>query len=110
MVGKPKTTENFEARQKYWENKEARDAEVVEPRITFSASQRDAIEVIRIAMEHEALAFGNASKGAKLGMILDFVDEVTARFYAQRIDAANTVKTMMPEAAGAASRLRGGVS
>lgn len=92
--GTPKSTENFEARQKYWENKELRDIEVVEPRITFSAAQRDAIEVIKIAMENDALAFGNASKGAKLGMILDFVDEVTARFYSQRINAAETVKSL----------------
>ena len=90
--GGAKSSENFEARQKYWENKEARDIEVVEPRITFSAAQRDAIEVIKLAIENDALAFGNASKGAKLGMILDFVDEVTARFYSQRINAAETVQ------------------
>lgn len=98
--GKPKTTENFEARQAYWENKERRDVEVVEPRITLSAAQRDAIEVVNIAMRHDALAFGNAAKGAKLGMILDFVDEVAARFYSQRINAAQTADGFAePEAA-----------
>lgn len=87
-------SENFEARQKYWENKEQRDIEVVEPRITFSAAQRDAIEIVGLALKHDMLAFGNAAKGAKLGMLLDYVDEVTAKFYAQRIDAANTVVGM----------------
>jgi hypothetical protein len=89
---KPKSTENFEARAAYWDAKEKRDIEVVEPRITFAAAQRDAIEIVRIALEKDMLAFGNANKGAKLGMLLDFVDETTARFYAQRINAAETVK------------------
>ena len=92
--GTPKSTENFEARQKYWENKEIRDIEVVEPRITIAASRTAAIQVIDIALRHDALAFGNASKGAKLGMILDFVDEVTARFYAQSMNAASAVAEM----------------
>lgn len=92
--GKPKTTENFEARQKYWENKEIRDIEVVEPRITWSASRSAAIEVIGLALQHDALAFGNASKGAKLGMILDFVDEVAARFYHQSMAAAETATAL----------------
>lgn len=105
--GKPKTTENFEARQAYWENKERRDVEVVEPRITLSAAQRDAIEVVNIAMRHEALAFGNASKGAKLGMILDFVDEIAARFYSQRINAAQTAEGFAEPAVAAA---KGGTS
>lgn len=88
--GKPKTTENFEARQKYWENKELRDIEVVEPRITWSSSRTAAIEVVGLALQHDAIAFGNAAKGAKLGMILDFVDEVAARFYHQSMAAAET--------------------
>lgn len=93
---KPKSNENFEARQKYWEDKEKRDIEVVEPRITFSAAQRDAIEVVGIALQHDLLAFGNAAKSAKLGLLLDYVDEVTARFYAQRIDAAATAAGFAP--------------
>lgn len=92
--GKPKTTENLEARQKYWENKELRDIEVVEPRITWSSSRTAAIEVIGLALQHDALAFGNAGKGAKLGMILDFVDEVAARFYHQSMAAAETADNM----------------
>lgn len=88
--GKAKTTENFEARQQYWTNKEQRDIEVVEPRITWSSARTAAIEVVGLALQHDALAFGNASKGAKLGIILDFVDEVAARFYHQSMSAAET--------------------
>lgn len=93
--GKPKATENFEARQQYWTNKEARDIEVVEPRITWSSARTAAIEVIGLALQHDALAFGNASKGAKLGMILDFVDEVAARFYHQSMSAADTAAEVL---------------
>lgn len=89
-AAKAKSTENFEARQQYWTNKEQRDIEVVEPRITWSASRSAAIEVIGLALQHDALAFGNASKGAKLGLILDYVDEVAARFYHQSMNAAES--------------------
>lgn len=94
--GAAKSSENFEARQKYWENKEQRDIAVVEPRITFSAAQRDAIEIIRVALDKDLLSFGNAAKSAKLPMLLDFVDEVTARFYAQRMSAAETMEKLGP--------------
>jgi len=75
----------------YWANKEQTDVErtayqreVVEPRITLSAAQRDAITVVGLALQHEAIPFGNAAKGARLGIILESIDEVTARFVAQR--------------------------
>jgi hypothetical protein len=89
-----KSGENFEARQKYWEDKERRDIEVVEPRITFAAAQRDAIEIVRVALDKDMLSFGNSSKAAKLPMLLDFVDEVTARFYEQRINARATAEAL----------------
>jgi hypothetical protein len=90
-------SENFEARQKYWENKEQRDIEVVEPRITLSAAQRDAIEVVKVALQHDLLSFGNAAKAAKLHMLLDYVDEVAARFYFGRMNAAETVAGFAPD-------------
>jgi hypothetical protein len=92
-------TENFEARQQYWTNKEARDIEVVEPRITWSSARTAAVEVIGLALQHDALAFGNASKGAKLGMILDYIDEVSARFYNQSMNAAASAGAASEKAA-----------
>jgi hypothetical protein len=81
----------------YWSDKEARDIErerrqheIVEPRITWSSARTAAIDVVGLALQHDAIAFGNAAKGAKLGMILDFVDEVSARFYSQSMAAAET--------------------
>ena len=92
--GKPKS--DYAERQAYWDDKAKRDIEVVEPRITFSAAQRDAIDIVKVALQHDMLSFGNASKGAKLGMLLDYVDEVAARFYSQRFNAAETVAGLTP--------------
>ena len=78
-----KVSENWDARAAYWDAKEKREIEVVEPRITLSASRTAAIGVVGLALAHEAIAFGNASKGARLGIILDAIDEVTSRYYAQ---------------------------
>lgn len=93
-ASKPKSTENWDARAKYWDDKEKRDIEVVEPRITFSSAQSCAIEVVKAALEKDILAFGNASKGAKLGMLLDYVDEVTARFYNQRMNVGAALENI----------------
>ena len=80
-----KSSENWEARGEYWANKEKRDIAVVEPRINYSASQRDAISLVTAALANDALSFGATTKGKKLDMLLDFVDEVTARFVEQRM-------------------------
>lgn len=81
-----KVQENWDARAAYWDAKEKREIEVVEPRITLSASRTAAIGVIGLALQHDAIVFGNASKGARLGIILDAIDEVTARYYKQSMD------------------------
>lgn len=83
--GGGKSTENWDARAKYWEEKEKRDITVVEPRITLSAAQRDAIEVVKLAVSSESLVFGNASKKDRLDIILDAIDLVTDRFYNARL-------------------------
>lgn len=82
-VRAPAAKENWDARAAYWDSKEKREIEVVEPRITLSASRTAAIAVIGLALQHDAIVFGNANKGARLGIILDAVDEVTKRYYDQ---------------------------
>lgn len=79
----------------YWEEKQKHDREVVEPRITFASSQRDAIELVTAALANDCLSFGNTAKGAKLDLLLKYVDEVTAVFYQQRMNAAETGDTLM---------------
>jgi hypothetical protein len=83
----------------YWADKEARDVdkekhyrEVVEPRITWASAQSDAVRVVNAALQHDLLAFGNANKSAKLGLLLEYVDQVTARFAAQRYNAPALLK------------------
>lgn len=71
--------EDWNARQKYWEEKERRDIEVTEPRISYSAAQRNAVQLVCTAMEQDLLSFGNAAKGKKLDMLVDFVEETTLR-------------------------------
>jgi len=80
--------ENWDARAAYWDAKERREIDVVEPRITLSASRTAAIGVVGLALAHDAIPFGNVGKGAKLGIILDAIDEITARYYKQSMGGA----------------------
>lgn len=91
---KKKGGENWDARGKYWEDKEKRDIEVVEPRITFCSAQSDAIDLITAALANDCLSFGNMAKGAKLDYLYELVDQTTLRFYKQRIEAAATIREM----------------
>jgi hypothetical protein len=72
------------AKDTYWADKDAYQKNVVEPRINFSASQRDAVALVTAALEFDCLSFGSTAKGKKLDMLLDYVDQVTDRFVAQR--------------------------
>lgn len=89
--------ENWDARAKYWDDKEKREIEVVEPRITLAAARKDAIAVIGLALAHDAIVFGNANKGARLGIILGSIDEVTKRFYDQSFAGIATDAKASPE-------------
>lgn len=93
----------FKAKQaekdQYWNDKEQRDIarekyqrEVVEPRITWASAQSDAVDIVTAALTHDLLAFGNANKSAKLNLLLEYVDQVTARFAAQRYNAAELLR------------------
>lgn len=88
----------------YWAEKEARDIEkdqryhnVVEPRITYSSAQSDAVRLVAVALEHDLLSFGNANKSAKLGLLLDYVDQVTLRFAHNRLNAPEILASSTPE-------------
>ena len=63
-----------------------RDIEVVEPRITLSASQAVAATIVTAALENDCLSFGSTAKGKKLDMLLDYFDQVTDRLYEQRMN------------------------
>ena len=73
------------SRNDYWEKKGERDVKVVEPRITLSSAQRDAISVIDMALRSDSIVFGNANKGARLDIIMEAIDKVAMKFYDDRM-------------------------
>jgi hypothetical protein len=82
------------SRDDYWKEKENRDLEkdaryqsVDVPRMSFSASQERAVHLVAAALAHDALSFGSATKGKRLDMLLDYVDQVTDRFFLQSMGA-----------------------
>jgi hypothetical protein len=88
------------SKDQYWANKDKRTEEVVEPRICFASAQSDAVVLVTTALQHDLLTFGNANKSAKLGLLLDYVDQVTLRFAKQRMDAANIINGTEPDYEG----------
>lgn len=86
-------------RDAYWEKKEARDLEkdaryqkVDIPRMTFCTSQDAAVSLVTAALQHDCLPkIGTVSKTARLSALLAYVDEITDRFFRQRMGAATEV-------------------
>ena len=90
---KPKRAASSGAgRNDYWEAKAVRDVEVTEPRISYSAAQKNATELVCVALEQDLLSFGNAAKGKKLDMIIDYVEQVTLRLAQLQIAAPEILK------------------
>lgn len=70
------------SRDDYWKDKDKYYREVEVPRITLSACQSRAIEVVKMALANEAVNLG-ATKGKRLDNLLSVIDEVTDRFIDQ---------------------------
>ena len=68
--------ENWDARAKYWSDKEVRDLEVIEPRITLMAGYNIAAQIVAAAARSDALSFGNTTQGKKLAMMTEWVHEI----------------------------------
>jgi hypothetical protein len=75
------------SRNDYWENKERRDIETTEPRISYSAAQKNATSLVAAALAADALSFGQASKGKRLDMMVDYVEQVTLRLARLQMNA-----------------------
>lgn len=82
-----------QTRDGYWAEKEKRDLERDEryqsvdiPRMSFSAAQERAVHLVSAALAHDCLALGS-SKGKRLDILLEQVDEVTNRFFLQSMDS-----------------------
>lgn len=79
------------SKDSYWADKEAYQKEVVEPRISYTASRGQAITLVCAALAHDALALG-AAKGKRLDLLLGMVDQVTDRFLLQSVHAPEHLK------------------
>ena len=90
-----------QSRDGYWSAKEANDKAKDEryqsqdiPRMSFSAAQDRAVQLVSAALTHDCLAFGNMKKGDKLDYVLGCVDEVTDRFLVQTMGAGEHFKSL----------------
>ena len=84
--GGKKGGENWDARQAYWEAKEVRDVEIIEPRVTFQGCRNKAIELVIAGLENDCLSLGSA-KGKRWDLLLAYVDSTTDRLFLQAMHA-----------------------
>jgi len=75
------------SRDGYWANKEKRDQTVTEPRISYSAAQKNATALVCAALQADALSFGSTAKGKRLDMLVDFVELTTLRLASLQMNA-----------------------
>jgi hypothetical protein len=79
-------------RDSYWADKAERDVTITEPRISYSAAQKNATAIVCVAMEQDLLSFGNAAKGKRLDMLVDYVAQVTEELAALQMAAPEIMK------------------
>lgn len=89
----PASSGGGQTRDGYWAEKEARDLqkdkryqEVDVPRMSFSASQERAVALVSAALANDALSLGQ-KKGERLDLLLEYVDQVTDRFFVDSMNA-----------------------
>ena len=80
------------SRDSYWSDKAKRDESITEPRISYSAAQKNATALVVAALHNEALSFGQAAKGKKLDMLVDFVEQTTIRLAQLQMNAPTILK------------------
>jgi len=107
----PVSSGGGQSRDGYWaakeENDKKKDARYQEqdiPRMSFSASQDRAVNLVAAALEHDCLSFGNMKKGEKLDYLLGCVDEVTDRFLMQSMGAGDRYKQLLNEGSSEAEQ------
>lgn len=72
----------------YWDEKEKRDLKT-QRAIQYQASRNAALEVAKMALEHDCLSLGQ-KKADKLDILMAFVDETTDRFNKDVTDFTTT--------------------
>jgi len=93
-------------RDGYWADKEARDIAREEryqtvdvPRMSYCSAQDRAVQLVSAALAADALSFGNAAKGKRLDMLLEYVDLVTDRFFLQGLNSPEHLVSLEKNAA-----------
>lgn len=86
-------------RDDYWKEKDRYYKEVEVPRITLSACQSRAIDVVKMALENDALNLGT-TKNKRMDNLLAAVDEVTERFIEQINNIGNAPAEKKKKAEG----------
>lgn len=75
---------NQSGRDGYWAEKERRDIEETQPRIQYQSARKDAIQVVAILSQQDALPISKASSKAgeakRYEQIMEIVDKLTVRF------------------------------
>ena len=91
------------SRDQYWADKEKRDLEKDEryqtvdvPRMSFSAAQERAVHLVASALDNDALSLGQ-KKGDKLDLLLDYVDQVTNKFFLESMDSHERLNRLREE-------------
>lgn len=97
----------FDAKDAYWDTKEARDIAKDEryqnvdiPRMTMSVSIQAAALVVDSALKHDALSFGTMAKSKRQGQLVAFVNEVAGELYNTIVNAPNRVDAPVEAATG----------
>lgn len=88
------TTSGGNSRDTYWKDKENYDKEVTTPRISYTAARGHAVSLVSAALAADALSFGSAAKGKRLDLLLEYVDEVTNKFFMESMDAHEHYKQL----------------
>jgi len=97
--GGGQTTENWEARQKYWDNKEQLDVERQQI-ISFQAATNTAIEMVNSGIAQGFLTVAGSKKNEKWESYKEYVLGVAKDLFAVYLAAPTTAKTVDVENPG----------
>ena len=97
--GGGQTTENWEARQKYWDNKEQLDVERQQI-ISLQAATNTAIEMVNSGIEQGFLTVAGSKKNEKWESYKEYVLGVANDLFAVYLAAPTTAKTVDVESPG----------
>ena len=98
-------------RDDYWKKKEEKDVAKDEryqtvdvPRMSFSAAQDRAVNLVSAALAHDCLSFGNMKKGEKLDYVLECVDQVANKFFVESMESHKRLAVLAESSANSGTQ------